>query len=149
MFDLESLQLFLLTFSALGTFIATSLQVWLKNRERNERRRGVRYEDINSTGFDLLEKTYRRADPMFDRILDFDEYLKDIAESSGLSDLEKTSERLSSIDALETLTRIGCLRKRDVVGNKNIYVMTEPGLRVWEYHREKKRWKIWMRPPPL
>ena len=147
MFDLESLQLFLLTFSALGTFIATSLQVWLKSRERDERRRGARYEDINSTGFDLLEKTYRRADSMFDRILDFDEYLKDIAESSGLSDHEKTSERLRSIDALKTLTRTGCLRKRDDGGNRNTYVMTERGLRVREYHNEKRRWKVWMRPP--
>lgn len=146
MFDLESLQLFILTVSALGTFIATSLQVWLKSRERNERRGGARYEDIGPAGFDLLEKTYRRADSMFDRILDFDEYLKDIAESSGLSDQEKTSERLRAIDALKTLTRTGCLRKRDDYGG-NIYAMTERGLRVREYRREKRRWKVWMRPP--
>ena len=131
----------------MGTFIATSLQAWLKNRERDEKRRGARYEDIGPTGFDLLEKTYRRVDSAFDRPLDFDEILKDIAESSGLPDHEKTAKRLRSIDALETLTRIGCLRKRDDGGNKNIYVMTEPGLRVWEYRREKRWWKIWMRPP--
>ena len=147
MFDLESLQLFILTVSALGTFIATSLQVWLKSRERNERRGGARYEDIGPAGFDLLEKTYRRADSMFDRILDFDEYLKDIAESSGLSDQEKTAERLRAIDALKTLTRTGCLRRRDDDGDNNVYAMTERGLRVREYHREKRRWKIWMRPP--
>ena len=83
---------------------------------------------------------------MFDRILDFDEYLKDIVESSGLSDQEKTAERLRAIDALKTLTRTGWLRKRDDSGD-NIYAMTERGLRVREYHREKRWWKIWMRPP--
>ena len=145
MFDIDSVQLVVIMISALGTFIATSLQAWLKNRERIERRRGARYEDIGPAGFDLLEKTYRRADSMFDRILDFDEYLKDIAESSGLSDQEKTSERLRAIDALKTLTRTECLRKRD--GGGNVYAMTERGLRVREYHREKRWWKVWMRPP--
>ena len=76
MFDLDSVQLVVIMISALGAFIATSLQVWLKNRERDERRRGVRYEDIGPARFDPLEKTYRRADSMFDLILDFDEYLR-------------------------------------------------------------------------
>ena len=116
MFDLDSVQLVVIMISALGTFIATSLQAWFKSRERIESRRCARYEDIGPAGFDLLEKTYRRADSMFDRILDFDEYLKDIAESSGLSDQEKTAERLRAIDELKTLTRTGCLRKRDDSG---------------------------------
>ena len=73
--------------------------------------------------------------------------LKDIAESSGLSDQEKTSERLRAIDALKTLTRTGCLRKRDDGGGNSVYAMTERGLRVRECHREKRWWKVWMRPP--
>ena len=145
--DVPTILLFITAISAFGTAISTVLLALYKRREMSENRRGVRYKDISPTGFDLLEKAYRRVDSAFDRPLDFDEILKDIAESSGLSDHEKTAERLRAIDALETLTRIGCLRKRDGGGNKNVYVMTERGFRVWEYRREKRWWKIWMRPP--
>ena len=147
--DVPTILLSITAVSAFGTAIATALLALYKRREMSENRRGVRYKDISPTGFDLLEKAYRRVDSAFDRPLDFDEILKDIAESSGLSDHEKTAERLRSIDALKMLTRTGCLRKRDDGGNKNTYVMTERGLRVREYHSEKKWWKIWMRPPPL
>ena len=144
--DVPTILLFITAISAFGTAISTVLLALYKRREMSENRRGVRYKDISPTGFDLLEKAYRRVDSAFDRPLDFDEILKDIAESSGLSDHEKTSERLRAIDALKTLTRIGCLRKRDD-GGDNVYVMTERGLRVWEYRREKRWWKVWMRPP--
>ena len=146
MFGLDATQLLFITaFSALATSAATVILALYKRQERSESRRGVRYKDISPAGFDLLETTYRRVDCNFDRILDFDEALDEINESSGLSDSEKTSERLRSIDALKTLVRTGCLQKRD--GDGNIYAMTERGLRVREYRIKKRRWKVWMRSP--
>ena len=41
MFDLDSVQMFIIMFSALGAFIATMLQAWYKKQERDERRRGT------------------------------------------------------------------------------------------------------------
>ena len=145
MFDVTTILLLITAISAFGTSVATMILALYKRQERTETKRGVRYEDINPTGFALLEKTYRRVDCNFDRILDFDEALDEINESSGLSDSEKTSERLRFIDALKTLVRTGCLRKRD--GDGNLYAMTELGLRVREYHHQEKWWKVWMRPP--
>ena len=142
MIDLEAAQLIIIMVSAFGTFVATGLQAWYKKRERDDRRRGARYRDISPTGFDLLDETY---DGRSDRVIDFDGVLKDIDESSGLSDHEKTSRRLRAESDLETLLRTGCLRKRDDGGN--LYAMTERGLQVREYRLKKKRWKFWMRSP--
>ena len=142
MIDLEAAQLLVIMVSAFGTFVATGLQAWYKKRERDEKRSGYRYQDISRTGFDLLDETYRRRT---DRVLDFGEVLKDIGESRGLSDQEKTDERLRAESALETLVRIDYLRKRDDADN--LYSMTELGLQVREYHLKKKRWKVWLRPP--
>ena len=144
MFDLDSVQLFLLMFSALGTFIATMLQAWYKKQERDERRRGARYEDIDPIGFDLLEKAYRMADCRSNRVLDFDEVLDEINRSTGLTGSERSAEQMNARSALETLKRTGCLKKCD---GSNVYVMEKTGLRVREYHREKRWWKVWMRPP--
>ena len=140
--DFDSIQLLVIMAAALGTFIATALQAWYKKLERDERRRGARYQDISQTGFDLLDETYRRRT---DRVLDFDGVLKDIDESRGLSDQQKTDDQLRAESALETLVRTDCLRKRD--GDGNLYAMTERGLQVREYHHQNRWWKIWMRPP--
>ena len=146
MFGRDATQLLFITaFSAIATSAATVILALYKRQERSESRRGIRYKDISPTGFALLETTYRRVDCRFDRILDFDDALDEINESSGLSDSEKTSERLRSIDALKTLVRTGCLRKRD--GDGNLYAMTERGLRVREYRIKKRWWKVWVRPP--
>ena len=145
MFDAATILLLITAISAFGTAVATMILALYKRQERYETKRGVRYEDISPTGFALLEKTYRRVDCKFDRILDFDEALKEINEASGLSDSQKTEERLRSIDAVKTLVRTDCLRKRD--GDGNIYTMTERGLQVREYHLKNRWWKIWMRPP--
>lgn len=142
--DASTILLIITAISTFGTATATVFLALYKRREMSENRSGVRYKDISPTGFALLEKAYRRVDAAFDRPLDFDQELKDIVESSGLSDHEKTLERLRAIDALKTLTRTGCMRKRD---GGNVYVMTDLGIRVREYHREKRRWKVWMRPP--
>lgn len=140
--DFDSIQLLVIMAAALGTFIATALQAWYKKLERDERRRGARYQDISQTGFDLLDETYRRRT---DRVLDFDGVLKDIDESRGLSDQQKTDGQLRAESALETLVRTDCLRKRGDDGN--LYAMTERGLQVREYHHQNRWWKIWMRPP--
>ena len=146
MFGLDTTQLLFITaFSALATSAATVILALYKRQERSESRRGYRYKDISPTGFALLKKTYRRVDCRFDRILDFGEALKGINEASGLSDSQKTEERLRSIDAVKTLVRTDCLRKRD--GDGNIYAMTERGLQVREYHLKNRWWKIWLRPP--
>ena len=142
MIDLDSAQLLVIMVSAFGTFVATGLQAWYKKRERDERMRGYRYKDISTTGFNLLDEAYRRRS---DRVLVFGEVLKDIDESRGLSDQEKTDEKLRSQSAVETLVRTDCLRKRD--GDGNIYAMTERGLQVREYHLKKKWWKFWMHSP--
>ena len=144
--DFPTILLFITAVSAFGTAVSTVILALYKRREMYKNERGVRYKDISPTGFDLLEKAYRRVDSAFDRPLDSDEILKDIAESSGLSDHEKTSERLRTIDSIETLKRIGCLRKRDDDGD-NVYTITGLGLHVLEYRREKRWWKVWMRPP--
>ena len=144
--DFPTILLIITAASAFGTAVSTVLLALYKRREMSARGRGVRYNDISPTGFDLLEKAYRRVDSAFDRPLDFDEILKDIVESSGLSDHEKTSERLRTIDSIETLERTGCLRKRDDDGD-NVYTITGLGLHVLEYRREKRWWKVWMRPP--
>ena len=146
--DVPTILLFITAVSAFGTAVSTVILALYKRQEMSESGRGVRYNDISPTGFDLLEKAYRRVDSAFDRPLDFDEILKDIAESSGLSDHEKTSERLRTIDSIETLERIGCLRKREGDNDSdNVYTITDLGLHVLEYHRKNKWWKIWMRPP--
>ena len=142
MIDLESAQLLVIMVSAFGTFVATGIQAWYKKRERDEKRSGYRYQDISPVGFALLDETYRRR---ADRVLDFGEVLKGIAESRGLSDQEKTDERLRAESAIETLVRTDCLRKRD--DNGNLYAMTERRLQVREYHHQNSWWKIWMRPP--
>lgn len=146
MLDGPTILLLITAISAFGTAVATLILALYERQKRSENKRGVRYKDISPTGFDLLEKAYRRVDSAFDRPLDFDEVLKEIAESSGLSDHEKTSERLRAIASRETLARTGCLRKRD--GDDNVYTMTDLGLQVIEYHRKNRWWKMWLRPPP-
>ena len=142
--DLDLLHLLPIVF-VFVTSIATALLAWYKKQERDERRKGRRYSDITPTGFNLLEKTFQAIDLRYDRILDFDEALNDIAESSESSDQEKTDEKLRAQSAVETLVRTDCLRKRD--GDGNIYEMTERGLQVREYHHQNRWWKIWMRSP--